>query len=51
MKPMKLCENGLFMKADGIVSMYNNENVRMDGLSADVRILGSERSQKQTVGS
>ena len=51
MKPMNLCENGLFMKADGIISMYNNENVRLEMLSADVRILGSEKSQKQTIGS
>ena len=51
LSPMKLCENGLYLKADNILSMYNNENVRIDSLSADVRILGSEKSQKQIIGS
>lgn len=31
--------------------MYQNDNLRMDSLSADVRILGSEKAQKQAIGS
>ena len=41
MRPSKLCENGLYMKADNTLSMYDNPNVRIDCLSANVRILGS----------
>lgn len=46
LRPIKLCENGLFMKPDNILSMYNNESVNMDCLSAQARILGSEKAQK-----
>lgn len=44
LNPIKLCENGLYMKANNVMSMYDNENMMIEGLSADARLLGSEKS-------
>ena len=51
LNPMKLCDNGLFLKPNTTLSMYNNEDMLIEGLSADARLLGSEKAQKQLIGS
>jgi hypothetical protein len=44
MSPFKLCDNGLFLKANDQLSMYDNDRVELNCLSAEASLSGSNKS-------
>ena len=51
MSPFKLCDNGLFLKANDQLSMYNNDRIELNCLSAEASLAGSQKSQIEFIGS
>lgn len=50
LSPFKLCDNGLFLKANDQLSMYDNDRIELNCLSPEASLSGSQKSQIEFIG-
>ena len=50
MSPMRLCDSGLFLKANDQLSMYDNDLIEIDCLSTGATQSGSQKSIIEIIG-